>query len=215
MKQNREIDIECLEQLLKNQTSKIVLFQSFHLLKPKKGHRVSFFLIIIACILPAILIGISSDTITLAKEAVEIINQIIIALFGIIFTGYALFQALLNKELLLWMLECDTDKIQKIKKSRLQITNEYFVQIMLLQGISIFIGLFVGLMLSAVSTDWCLFDNNIINTILAFIALWIYFCFNFLIVWELKSFIFNLFQLFNAHAVSRVLSLLNGDEDQE
>lgn len=213
MKQKHEIDIENVEQLLVAHSSKSMLIKALSIFLPNK---ISFYVIVLLCLLPSILISISIDTISLTLSSIEIINQIIIALLGIVFTGYAFFQALINKELLIWMLGSDESKSQvKKKKSRLQITNEYFVEIMILQGLSIFVGLFINVSLNAIPNNWYIFDNYIVNNSLAFLMLWIYFSFNFLIVWEIKSFVFNLFQLFNLHAGAKVLSMLEDNDDEE
>ncbi len=221
MKQKIEIDIEIIEELLKNQTSKEMLFQSFNFILPNKTNKnyLSFCIIILLSMIPSVLIGFSSDTISLIKSSAEKINEAMIALFGIVFTGYAFFQALINKELLLRMLssdEGDKDSRKKqVKKSRLQISNEYFVKVMMLQGFSIIISLFLGISLDAIPNNWSLFDNLIMNNSIAFLAIWLYLSFNFLIVWEIKSFVFNVFQLFNAHAGAKVLTMLNGKQNEE
>lgn len=211
-----EVEFEPIEQLFKKQTSKRLLIEAFQLILNKES-RLSIIIVFIVCLLPSILISTSSDTINLTSNVVDKINDVMLALFGVIFTGYAFFQALINKEFLIWMLGSE-DSNQKngeeIKKTRLQITNEYFVHVMLLQGFSIFISVFLIITLGAIPEDWCLFKINIINEIIAFCLLQCYLVFNFLIIWELKSFVFNIFLLFNAHAGATVLSLFDDDKEE-
>lgn len=218
MQLKQEVEIESIEQLFKKQTSKQLLIEAFKLILPKKKSWLSFVIVFGVCLLPSILISTSSNTINLTYNVVDKINDVILALFGIIFTGYAFFQALINKKFLIWMLGYENNNLQnndkKIQKTRLQNTNEYFVQVMLLQGFSIFISVFLIITLGAFSEDWCISKNNLFNEIFAFSLLQCYLVFNFLIIWELKSFVFNIFQLFNAHAGATVLALFDDNQDE-
>ena len=54
--------------------------------------------------------------------------------------------------------------------------------------------------------------NNIINESLAFLGIWIILFINMESIWEMKSFIFNLYQLYNLHAYSRMLEIKNKKE---
>ncbi len=214
----RKINVDNVERLFEKKSSKQVMFHALKLLKPSKKNIVSFIIIILIGILPAGLISYSIDTIKMTKAAIEVIGGVVLALFGIAFTGYAFFQALINKELLIWMLEDDKDnKDNKDKddksKSRLQNMNEYFAEVMMLQGLSIFISLIVRVILIALPENWAATNFNLLNIIISLIVLSFYFSFNFLTVWELKSFIFNIFQLFNAHAGAKVLSMFKDDNE--
>lgn len=53
-----------------------------------------------------------------------------------------------------------------------------------------------------------------VNNLIATTLICFFLTFNFLIVWEIKSFIFNVFKLFNAYAGSSILAV-SGDEDKE
>ena len=191
----KNINEKNVQRLLEKKSSKIMLLQAFSLIKPEKKEYISAIIIGILCGIPALIIGISADTIPILTKIFEMITGVMLTLLGMVFTGYAFFQALVSQELLVWLIN-DGDE----NRSKLDENNEYFIKLMMLQGISVFIGLFLGIVFIAVPSDWSLFGN---------VLVWIYFVFNFLILWELKSFIFNVFQLFNAHAVAKILSTLN------
>ena len=56
-----------------------------------------------------------------------------------------------------------------------------------------------------------LFERLIYNKVLATFGIGIYFYFIITIVWEMKSFVFNIFQMFNAYAGTKVLNLFKQD----
>ena len=201
---------ENIEQLMKGKKSSEIIRSSFLQLKPTKETYRSFIFILIISLIPAGLIGFSSETIHMTKSAMEAVIGVILALLGIMFTGYAFFQALINDSLLVWMLGDAKCK----SKSMLQETNEYFAEVMMLEGISIFVSLFFIISLGCLPSDWSLPSITKMNNLIASSLIWLYFAFNFLVVWEVKSFIFNLFQLFNAHAAAKALAIFDDAEDK-
>ena len=73
----------------------------------------------------ALLFAMQSTTIPLAKEAFQIFLSVNLALLAILFTGYSIFQTLINDKLLEVLLSVD--------KGDLSETNRYFAEVMFFQ----------------------------------------------------------------------------------
>ena len=152
------------------------------------------------------------DTITLVYSWIETIIGVMLALMGIVFTGYAFFQALINDNLLMYMLLASDGK-----KSKLQESNEYFAQVMMLQFVCFFVDLIIWLVMTILPSNWVAFDNQNVNILISGILIGMLMILNLECIWETKSFIFNIFQLFNVHAFSRMKDIfvkLNGEEKE-
>ena len=206
-----KINVDLLVKMLEPQSSARIMIESFENLKPTKKDVKKILLICLIAFIPAFLIGYSEDTVTIFGDSVEKINDVLLAIFGIVFTGYVFFQALINDELLIRMLNDKVEKNGK-EKSKLQETNEEFVYLMMLCVFFVLLNLFLLLCVGAIPKDFVCFDKRIYNNTLAIILLDLYFFFIFYIMWEVKSFIFNIFQLFKMHAGTRVIEILNEDD---
>lgn len=168
----------------------------------------------IFCLIPTILIGISLNTQQLFLNGMELINNSIMAIFGIVFTGYALFQAFINDELLLRMIN-EPDLENKDMRNKLQETNETFTELMMLCVISIVTNVYLNLIISSLPENFLVFEKMAYNNIFAMVLMQIYFVFNSNIFLELKSFIFNTFQLFNLHAGTKVIQIMQNKEGND
>lgn len=188
-------------------SSSDILFKSIELLKFSKDNCIRKILLIGIEIIIGILMSKSADTIAIYNDSLVITNEVIIALFAVVFTGYSLFQALIGKKMLLYMVMEDSKT--KPDMSCLQESNLYFVELMMIQFAIIIFNLAIILILKALPYDWCLLSSNGINEAFSSVLIAVSFNLNFEALWETKSFVFNVFQLFNIHAMSRVL-----DEDE-
>ncbi|MNI90086.1 hypothetical protein D3C73_1475710 [compost metagenome] len=68
------------------------------------------------------------------------------------------------------------------------------------------------LLVGSLPKDFYLPISNNINNTIAATLIRIYFFYMLLLIWEMKSFVFNMFQLFNAHAGSKAIELINGEQ---
>lgn len=187
-------------------SSSDILLMSMDIFKISKSSCFRKMLFIGITIFLGIRMSKSVDTINIFNDSILIVNDAIVALFAVIFTGYSLFQALIGKNMLLYMVKEDSKTDPDM--SYLQESNLYFAKVMMIQFATIILNLFIILILKALPYDWCLVSSNKTNEIFSSVLIAISFNFNFEVLWETKSFIFNVFQLFNMHAMSRVL-----DED--
>ena len=202
-----EINIDVLQKLLEKQTSGRLILEALNVFKiSKKNWKQQLWLYIVS-FLVALAVGISRSTVSVVVDSIQLILDVILALFGIVFTGYALFQALINNELLIRLL-CDTSKdAKKEEKSKLQETNETFIKCMLLNIVAIIVSLLLTITISCIPEDFTVFKELVYNNVTAAFLISLYFYFVITIIWEVKSFVFNIFQLFNAYAGTRVLKI--------
>ena len=129
----------------------------------------------------ALLFAMQSTTIPLAKEAFQIFLSVNLALLAILFTGYSIFQTLINDKLLEVLLSVD--------KGDLSETNRYFAEVMFFQIGCLIINICIMLFCIAFPEDWCLLYSDAANTILASVVILILLHINFEGIWEMKSFI--------------------------
>lgn len=151
-----------------------------------------------------------TDTIVVTEDVFQIIITVMLALLAIVFTGYAFFQALINDKLLISMLMTGDDKNNKLSE-----TNDYFAEVMIFQLGCIIFDLIVLVFMVILPKNWALPFNDILNEILATIGIFLLLHCNIESLWEMKSFIFNVFQLFNLHAYTRVAKILEQQSDKK
>lgn len=157
------------------------------------------------------IVGIHKETVTIFRESIDAILNVSLALFGVIFTGYSLLQAFMNKQMLLQLLK-DTKVCDGGEKSRLQDINENFVYLMLLYVIAIIVTLIMKIVMFCLPDSFTLFLNMIVNNVIAVSLIAVYFIFIGIILWRTVSFVSTIFQLFNIYAVTRVLEMIDEEE---
>jgi len=209
----REIRTDIIEKMFTVSSSNAFIISSLRLLLPIGKERFKCCIAGVLSLFPTIIMAISYDTIPLFLDSVQTSLEIILALFGIVFTGYALFQALIGKEMLIRMLQSITYKGGK-EISKLQESNELFAETMMLQFLCISGSFLLLVVLKCVPEDWCLFGNKSQNDFFAGVGIFIYFYVMFNAVIEIKSFVFNMIELFNFHAGTRVIELLQESEKE-
>lgn len=208
-----EIKEDNVEKLLKPLSSNQILRAALKMLFPRRKSKGRFIVVFALSIIPAYLMATSENTVSVYKEVVQLLTDITLSLFGVVFTGYALFQALIGKEMLVRMINASSLDNES-EKSKLQESNELFVKTMMLQLICIAIGVVMSLILACMPCDYILFDNTILNEVIAGGGMFAHFFISLAALLEVKSFIFNIFQLFNFHAATRVMELLKESQDE-
>ena len=205
----KQVNIESLGKMFQSVTSTQLIRNALKVYIPNKKYRKRIFIENIVCFIPTILMGVSLNTQEIFLGGIESINSTIVSIFGIVFTGYALFQAFINNELLIRMIN---DEGQG-NKNKLQETNENFAELMMLCVISIMCNILLKLTINSLPKNFTLFDRKLYNDIIAMALMQAYFVFNANIILELKSFIFNIFQLFNLHAGTKVIQIINEESN--
>lgn len=154
----------------------------------------------------SVLISFNSETVLYVKEIIEFFNGVAIDVFAIIFTGYALFQAIMGKKMLrnLMMKNENGD-------TYLKISNDYFLNIMMLYFVEIIINIILTIVLKTVASDFTVFTCMILNNVACSILLFLYFYYCMYTLLETKNFIFNVYQILNIYAASEIKE----DEEQQ
>lgn len=206
---NIEKALQNAETLRKITGSSSIFFKSLTLLKFSKDNIIRKIIFIAVEGFAASVIVQQYLTIPITKEIAGILISIIISLIAIVFTGYAFFQALINDRLLIALLSVDSKKNANLAK-----TNEYFAEVMTNQITCLIVDFAVAAFSIIMPNDWCLFSNNAINEILAFGALLFFFYINIESIWKMRSFVYNVYQLYNLHAYSRILEIKENSSHQ-
>lgn len=152
-------------------------------------------------------------------EITNKLNAIIIPIFTVLITGYAIFQALANGNTLIRMISVnhiDTDNQKLENLSKFGVYNLYFYGLSIFYLSLIILNYLLSISIGMVSEDWSLsFFSETQNEIICSLAITIYLIvvLNFLI--EIKSFIFNLFQIFITNGVNEITKYLEEKDSEE
>lgn len=201
-----------LKALLKNESSEKILLDSFRIFLPKRDNIKEKSIIFGVCLIPSYLMSHSDNIVTLFGDVCGIILNVFLSLFGIIFTGFVFFQALLNDRLLIMLITTKAERKRK-EKSKLEEINNNFVTLMMLYIIAIIISFLLTIVMPCIPTDFILVPNIKICNLFAWILILVFYGFTGELIWRVLSFIRNIYILFNAYAVSRITDLIEVEED--
>lgn len=201
-----------LRNMLKNESSERKLLTSFYVFIPTKNNWKEKIIMYVICLFIAYLTSHSYNTVELFNNVCNVMLDVFIALFGIIFTGFIFFQALLNDELLVMLITTSTKK-KSMGKSKLEEVNTNFVYLMMLYITAIIVSLILTIIMPCISKDFAMFSNIKLCNFLAWMLTSIFYIFSAELLWRVLSFIHNIYQLFNAYAVSRINNLVDIEDD--
>ena len=196
--------------LTEKSNSNKVFLQSLKILKPDKSNFLHKLIFGIIEVILAIIMVKRVDTISLTEDVLQVVITVMLAFLAVVFTGYAFFQALINDKLLVSMIVAGDDKNNKLSEA-----NNYFAEVMIFQIGCMLLDLLVLVFMIVLPEDWTLLSNNMLNEALAAIGISLLLYCNVESIWEMKSFIFNVFQLFNLHAYSRIAKIQENQSDKE
>ena len=121
-----------------------------------------------------------------------------------------MFQALIGDKLILYLLTSE-----KSGKSKLEESNESFIYLIVVQIIALLIDLLVYIVMVALPDDWCMTNSNMANVCMATVIVVIMFYLNVEAICGMVSFIFNVYQLFNAHAMARIIDIIEKEKEKK
>lgn len=196
------------EKLAEKKSSIKVLLSSLKIFLLKKNNVARKILFIALEGFFAFHIATQYETVMCTREVLGVIMTIVIALLAVVFTGYALFQALMNDKLLVALLCVE-------EENGLVGTNNSFVELMIFQMTCVVIDLFVIIFTHVIPSDWCMSVSNGLNTGLSGVLVFLVLHSNIEGIWEVTSFIFNIFQIFNLHAYSRIKEIVENNKTTE
>lgn len=207
---NFEKVISNAEKLTEKSNSNKVFLQSLKILKPNKSNFLHKLIFGIIEVTVAFIMAKRTDTIGLTENVLQVVITVMLAFLAVVFTGYAFFQALINDKLLVSMIATGDNKNNKLSEA-----NIYFAEVMIFQIGCMLLDLLVIVFMIVLPEDWTLLSNNMLNEAFATIGIsFLLYC-NVESIWEMKSFIFNVFQLFNLHAYSRIAKIQENQSDKE
>lgn len=211
--ENENGQIEAIEQMLKTEKSEKLLMHSFDIFfHIKRDNIISRIIIILFSAVFALSISLL-DTVIVMRDISSTMLDVAIAVFGIVFTGYTLFQAVLNREIIsIFMQDIKKGLGKKKNSNTLHITNWNFVQLMLQFAVMIFINLLLKIILTIMPAAFQLFEIENVNIIISTMLLFVYFYQAMVILWRLIGFLHNIYHIFNAYAVSEYLESVGADK---
>lgn len=207
-----QIKSDNLEKMLRSEPSEKLLVKAIKGLKVGKKDRTSRTVLTLVCIALGTMLGMHTDTVIILQEAVGSVLDVSLSIFGVIFTGYALFQAFMGKQLLIHLLSSTRDDGME-EKSSLHVINEKFVCLMLLHALAIVVSLVLKIALLCIPNELVVFEGLCANNAVASVLIILYLEFTGIALWRTMGFISTVFQLLNAYAVTRIIEIQ--DEESE
>lgn len=199
-----------LKELVKEKDFKAIFLEGLKLLKPSKYRIIFIILILLILVFPIYNMTTGNDTIAKFQSFVEYSNEIIKDLFGVIFTGYALFQALIGVNALKQML------INKIgKHSSFKAYNLYFFILSILYLYIILLNYIIIIILKNINFAYFNMINNLCKNAVAFILIFIYTGINIFVISEIKSFLVNMYHCFNMSVFSEGIDIINKENESD
>lgn len=143
-----------------------------------------------------VFIGIDSETIERVLKIVDLFSSLSIALFGIVFTAYALFQALLSNKLIIELV-----KEKSNKKTLFEGYNIFFIKTSLYYLFLILLNNIILLYIENLTFDFYIkIFPHIINNTISIVLIYVFFILNIYGIVLIKSVLFNIFQAVNIKA---------------
>lgn len=221
MKDDRTVS-EKINQLIGEKDSNQLVVHSFRELIPQKQSWIWLVLVVMFSVLVAHSVAFSDTTLVTFEKIASIFNAIMIAVFGVVFTVFAIFQALLNNKYLKVLMESyeDTNKGEESPESCLQRNSNYMEHMIVCYFIGILIDVSVLIVATVLTSDVTVPIIQSVKDIFAFVFIAIYLFFNLWLLIELKSVIYNIAQLFRIYLMTKVVEIeeigeQDGEEDNE
>lgn len=220
MNRNQEIEekLQEVQNLVKVTSSDQLMKQSFKRFfsydNLKRNWRPYLFFSIISLV-ATILFFYQKEKMEHISALVSYANDILLGLLGIVFAGYALFQASLSDRLIKSMFVRSKNEMADSNKVSLKYTklNESFFELMLLYVIAITLNIVIFLVLNNgdIFISWLYVHIHL----LLYLFLFLYILFFISVLWELKFFIFNLYSLINASVANEILHSIKEEIDEK
>lgn len=195
---------DSIKEILEQKTSERLLLESFRIYKLKRKNFLKCLVFGFFCAMLAYAIGFSNNSINIFSNVIDTILSIVLALLGIAFTGYTFFQALINGKLIELLI---SGKNEETNKNNFTEINESFVELMMLYIFIVVTSFFLKVFCDGIDNGLWLTKNININNTLAMCGVFFYLYISVIAIWHIKSFVYNIFQLFNMRAVREYLDL--------
>ena len=201
----KDISAEKIEELLDKRKKSQILRDAIKEIRLTKASFGQYLVSLLIAAPLGILISGSNNTIQTMQELVEWYNGITLALVAMVIGSYAIFQALLNRNLFSEILESN---IRLLKES-----NRTFLNLTILYAGNIIINTILKSILCILPEYYFVFlywEGAIYLTTLIIIA-YLFFCV--ILILEIINFTINLYRMFSIHNTLKALDILNDDSD--
>ncbi len=198
-----------VEKLIRAESSDEMIKTAIKKLLPNKDDYLtsvfSFFLALIF----ALLIGMSNDTREIALTTSETLLNIILAIFGCVFTVYSIIIAVSSDQFIKLLSGIDGKKDSALVEQFSYFEYALFIYFVDLVNTSIFI-----LVLKCIPGNFMLFQDRNLNNVTAILGLLVFYGFSFRSLFELKSTIRNTIILFRLSIAEKNLKFIEEEQKQ-
>lgn len=164
------------------------------------------------------LIAFHPNTVQYFLQYTEIVVDLMLALLAIQVGAYALFHALLSKEVIVILYktkDANTKKEDGTQDNLLDSSNRQFIGSILVYFYMMIISVFTKMFVSIVPNNFCLFPSLVLTNILAFILLIIFFTANLRVLLESRNFFTNLYEIIRIYCATVIKKNLDNGESQD
>lgn len=195
-------------------SSNELVVNSFKEIIPKLNSLPIFLFVIVISFSFSLYLGTSQETVTMFRETSGILSEFMMAIFGIIFTVFAIFQALLTDDYLNVLLDRDPSSTQA-DDTFLSSNYAYLEHMLAIYFFVMAIDLVITLAISTIPDNFVISSVNGLNNTLAVLLLTIYFSLNLWVAVELKSIIYNVSKLFRIFLMSRIVGKAENNSNEK
>ena len=182
-----------------------IVKESIKELQFHRGNARQYAISFITALILAYVVAFNFGTVSVMTDVSELLFNTSIVIIGVILGAYSIFQALMQKELVLILIKSESNLLLTSNKS--------FKNLIILYVINAFISLTVWIILSAVGKEFYVFDSMKINEIFSAILILFYIGFNLLLLLELIVFATNLYRMFCIYNTLSALDAAKNDEE--
>lgn len=211
MANKNEVIKESLISILDEDSFNKVLKNSIKQGNPSKLNLIITLLIVLISVPIIITIGYSENTISRFYSLISEYQDLAISMFGIVFTGYALFQAFTTGDMVERLLT-NSGKHKNI----FQEFNLYFFKTSISYLIIIVVNFILLIILENIPQNFHITSfKNATNNMLATLLILIYFTLNIYILLEIRCLIYNIYQSFNIKALDEGMKVINSNNSNK
>lgn len=210
-----------IDNLISEPSSNELLVESIKWITIDKENRCSLLISMSFSVILGIIVSFSQDTIILFESVISIFLDVLLVMFGVIFTAFALLQAYINISILKSMIpksfEEKNDLEVNYDKSKFPIhkANENFTNLLMLTLIDVFILMALKIILKFISPDFMLFSCMLFSNICCTLLSSVLFTFVIDNVILVKSIIRDLYILFNLGTCIAILQIIQENDKNE
>lgn len=178
-------------------------------IKEIRFNKKSLWQYVVSCVIGSItayIVAFNYGTVSVMAEITVLLFNTSIVTVGVVLGAYSIFQALMQKELVLILIKSD--------KNLLSTGNKSFLNLIILNVINAVISLTAKIILSAMGKEFYVFDNMRLNNTISTVLILFYIVFNLLLLMELIVFATNLYRMFCVYNVISALNVVKDDQEK-